>query len=100
MVGTAYALIDRVTDAPTTSDSATRGVLRPETATLMIIANFLAIHFFAMLKDEGSWLEIGESISHYVIGMSIGLASVLLSHLGGWLLMPPWVATDSGMKLL
>ena len=100
MVGIAYALIDKIKGAITAYNFGSRGALRPEIAILMIIANFLAIHFFAMLKDEGSWLDIGESISHYVIAMSIGLASVLLSHIGGWLLVPTWMEGNSDMKLL
>lgn len=93
MVGAAYALLDYVKSGFTASSNA------QETTILMIIANFLAVHFFAMLKDEGSWLDIGESISHYVIAMSIGLASVLLSHIGSWLLTPPWETKHSDIKL-
>ncbi|KAM7541537.1 hypothetical protein Aperf_G00000042626 [Anoplocephala perfoliata] len=93
MVGAAYALLDNIKSNFTVSFNP------QETTVLMIIANFLAVHFFAMLKDEGSWLDIGESISHYVIAMSIGLASVLLSHVGSWLLTPPWSRKPSDFKL-
>lgn len=37
---------------------------------LLIISDFMACHFFFMVKDSGSWLEIGTSISHYVIIMT------------------------------
>ncbi|CDS38345.2 gpi ethanolamine phosphate transferase 1 [Echinococcus multilocularis] len=103
LVGIAYSLIGRVKESlgSATASSPVHGALHPETTFLMIIANFLAVHFFVMLKDEGSWLDIGESISHYVIAMSIGLASVVLSHLGSWMLVPTWVKTHSDrMKFL
>ncbi|KAL5112328.1 GPI ethanolamine phosphate transferase 1 [Taenia crassiceps] len=103
LVGIAYGLVGQVEESleSTTAPPLVHGALHPETTFLMIIANFLAMHFFAMLKDEGSWLDIGESISHYVIAMSIGLASVVLSHLGSWLLVPTWAKNyPHRMKLL
>lgn len=93
MVGTSYALLGYVKSDTSAASS------RREITVLMIIANFLAVHFFAMLRDEGSWLDIGESISHYVIAMSIGLASVLLSHVGSWMLTPPWMSRCDDTKL-
>lgn len=36
----------------------------------MILADFMALHFFFLIRDWGSWLEIGTSISHYVISMA------------------------------
>ncbi|VDL61271.1 unnamed protein product [Hymenolepis diminuta] len=93
VVGTSYALLGYV--KPNTSAASSR----QEITVLMIIANFLAVHFFAMLRDEGSWLDIGESISHYVIAMSIGLASVLLSYVGSWMLTPPWMSRRNDTKL-
>ncbi|KAL5971998.1 GPI ethanolamine phosphate transferase 1 [Taenia solium] len=103
LVGIAYGLIGQVKESlgSATASPPIHGALYPETTFLMIIANFLAVHFFAMLKDEGSWLDIGESISHYVIAMSIGLASVVLSHLGSWMLVPTWARIHSDrMKFL
>ncbi|VDN99105.1 unnamed protein product [Rodentolepis nana] len=93
VVGTSYALLGYVKSNTSATSS------RQEITVLMIIANFLAVHFFAMLRDEGSWLDIGESISHYVIAMSIGLASVLLSHVGGWMLTSPWTSRHTDTKL-
>ncbi|VDD75096.1 unnamed protein product [Mesocestoides corti] len=90
VIGTVYALIGRVRESLRAGLSTPRrDTHHTETTILMIIANFLAVHFFAMLRDEGSWLDIGESISHYVIAMSIGLASVLLSLFGRRMLTPP-----------
>jgi len=35
-------------------------------------------HFFFLVRDHGSWLEIGLSISHYVIVMAMILFLLLL----------------------
>ncbi|EDN91722.1 hypothetical protein SS1G_07582 [Sclerotinia sclerotiorum 1980 UF-70] len=34
---------------------------------VIAISDFLTLHFFWVVKDEGSWLEIGSTISHFVI---------------------------------
>lgn len=42
-------------------------------------------HFFFMVKDSGSWLDIGTSLSHYIISMTITIFIMLLYGLA-WLL--------------
>ena len=37
----------------------------------LMISDVMAMHFFFLVKDHGSWLDIGTSISHYVISMSM-----------------------------
>ncbi len=37
--------------------------------------------FFFQLKDDGSWLDIGISISHYVIGMVTAVVLFVLMQL-------------------
>ncbi|OON17434.1 hypothetical protein X801_06728 [Opisthorchis viverrini] len=59
-----------------------KGTQIAQTALCVIMSNFIAIHFFVWLRDEGSWLDIGTSISHYVIAMGIGFVSFLFSSLG------------------
>ncbi|QSZ33112.1 hypothetical protein DSL72_002698 [Monilinia vaccinii-corymbosi] len=34
---------------------------------VIAISDLLTLHFFWVVKDEGSWLEIGSTISHFVI---------------------------------
>lgn len=34
---------------------------------VMALSDFLTLHFFWVVRDEGSWLEIGSTISHFVI---------------------------------
>ncbi|KAI9736074.1 MAG: Glycosyl phosphatidyl inositol anchor synthesis [Claussenomyces sp. TS43310] len=34
---------------------------------VMAICDFLTLHFFWAVRDEGSWLEIGSTISHFAI---------------------------------
>ncbi|KIY00641.1 uncharacterized protein Z520_03304 [Fonsecaea multimorphosa CBS 102226] len=36
--------------------------------TVMSISDVMTLNFFWMVKDEGSWLDIGTTISHFVIG--------------------------------
>lgn len=37
---------------------------------VLIMTDFLALQFFYLVQDYGSWLEIGTSISHFVIMLS------------------------------
>jgi GPI ethanolamine phosphate transferase 1 len=39
--------------------------------TVMAISDIMTLSFFWMVKDEGSWLEIGTTISHFVIGSGL-----------------------------
>uniref|UniRef100_A0A8C6MIT4 GPI ethanolamine phosphate transferase 1 n=1 Tax=Nothobranchius furzeri TaxID=105023 RepID=A0A8C6MIT4_NOTFU len=46
---------------------------------VLVISDAMALHFFFMVQDYGSWLDIGTSISHYVIVMSMTIFLMLLS---------------------
>ncbi|XP_045881620.1 GPI ethanolamine phosphate transferase 1 isoform X2 [Meles meles] len=48
---------------------------------VLIISDIMALHFFFLVKDYGSWLDIGTSISHYVIVMSMTIVLVFLNGL-------------------
>ncbi|XP_032167507.1 GPI ethanolamine phosphate transferase 1 isoform X3 [Mustela erminea] len=48
---------------------------------VLIISDIMALHFFFLVKDDGSWLDIGTSISHYVIVMSMTIVLVFLNGL-------------------
>ena len=47
---------------------------------VMALSDFLTLHFFWVVKDEGSWLEIGSTISHFVIA---SLLCVFVASLEG-----------------
>ncbi|KAK5072747.1 Glycosyl phosphatidyl inositol anchor synthesis [Lithohypha guttulata] len=47
---------------------------------VMAVGDVLVMNFFWMVKDEGSWLDIGTTISHFVIG---SLLSVFVAGLEG-----------------
>ncbi|XP_036058853.1 GPI ethanolamine phosphate transferase 1 isoform X1 [Onychomys torridus] len=48
---------------------------------VLVISDIMALHFFFLIKDSGSWLDIGTSISHYVIVMSMTIFLVFLNGL-------------------
>jgi phosphatidylinositol glycan class N len=58
----------------------------------LILCDILALELFFVIKTEGSWLQIGESISRYVILMAMiviisafhFLASLLLNNEFNW----------------
>ncbi|XP_062567292.1 GPI ethanolamine phosphate transferase 1-like isoform X1 [Saccostrea cucullata] len=45
---------------------------------VMIMSDFMALNFFFLVRDYGSWLEIGTSISHYVIVMCMNIFLMIL----------------------
>jgi phosphatidylinositol glycan class N len=47
---------------------------------VMALSDFLTLHFFWVVRDEGSWLEIGSTISHFVIA---SLLCVFVASLEG-----------------
>ncbi|XP_044538163.1 GPI ethanolamine phosphate transferase 1 [Gracilinanus agilis] len=48
---------------------------------VLVISDIMALHFFFLVRDYGSWLDIGTSISHYVIVMCMTIFLVFLSGL-------------------
>lgn len=40
---------------------------------VMAVSDIMTLNFFWMVRDEGSWLEIGTTISHFVIASLIGV---------------------------
>ncbi|XP_055962929.1 GPI ethanolamine phosphate transferase 1 [Sorex fumeus] len=48
---------------------------------VLVISDIMALHFFFMVQDHGSWLDIGTSISNYVIVMCMTIFLMLLSGL-------------------
>lgn len=40
---------------------------------VMAVSDILTLYFFWVVKDEGSWLEIGSTISHFVIASGLGI---------------------------
>lgn len=40
---------------------------------VMAVSDVMTLNFFWMVKDEGSWLDIGTTISHFVIGSGLSI---------------------------
>lgn len=45
---------------------------------MLILCDFMGLHFLYAVTNEGSWLQIGTSISHFVIIQSMILFIVVL----------------------
>ncbi|KNC80892.1 hypothetical protein SARC_06762 [Sphaeroforma arctica JP610] len=57
----------------------------PSTALFLIVvamSDVMSINFFFLVKDEGSWLEIGTSISHFVINSAVIIFLPLFNLIG------------------
>nr|XP_009482196.1 PREDICTED: GPI ethanolamine phosphate transferase 1 [Pelecanus crispus] len=48
---------------------------------VLVISDIMALHFFFLVKDYGSWLDIGTSISHYVLVMSLTIFMMVMNGL-------------------
>lgn len=53
---------------------------------MLAMSNLMGLHFLFLIKNTGSWLDIGMSISHYVIVQSLALFLFLMYGLAGLLI--------------
>lgn len=52
----------------------------------LCISDVLTLNFFFMVRDEGSWLDIGQSISHFAISNLLLVFCGMLNLIGAWLM--------------
>lgn len=48
---------------------------------VLAVSDLLSLNFFYLVRDEGSWLDIGTSISHFCISSMLCLFIILLEYL-------------------
>lgn len=53
---------------------------------VMAISDILTLYFFWVVKDEGSWLEIGSTISHFAIASLLSVFVAALEGVSAWLI--------------
>lgn len=51
---------------------------------VMAISDILTLYFFWVVKDEGSWLEIGSTISHFAIASLLSVFVAALEGVSAW----------------
>ncbi|KAF1843568.1 PigN-domain-containing protein [Cucurbitaria berberidis CBS 394.84] len=51
---------------------------------VMAVSDVMTLNFFFMVKDEGSWLDIGTTISHFVIASLLGVFVAGLEMYSEW----------------
>lgn len=51
---------------------------------VMAISDILTLYFFWIVKDEGSWLEIGSTISHFAIASLLSVFVAALEGVSAW----------------
>ena len=66
--------------------------------TVMAFSDLMTLNFFWMVRDEGSWLEIGTTISHFVIASLIGVFVAGLEGVAGGLVGGVGVEEVEGLK--
>lgn len=54
-------------------------------ALMLAMSNIMGLHFLFLIKNTGSWLDIGMSISHYVIVQSLAIFLLLMYGLASLL---------------
>lgn len=66
---------------------------------VLIYCDIMGLNFLFLVKNVGSWLEIGSSVSHYVISQTITLFLVFLYILSGFLTSTKLKKVEQILKL-
>lgn len=66
---------------------------------VMAVTDVMTLNFFYMVRDEGSWLDIGTSISHFFIASLLGVFVAGLELVSEWLIRGVSFERDNGKKV-
>lgn len=66
---------------------------------VMAVSDVLTLYFFWVVKDEGSWLEIGSTISHFVIASLLCVFVAILEGVSGMFIAGVEVAPAPGPEV-
>lgn len=63
---------------------------------VLAVSDILTLNFFYLVKDEGSWLDIGTGISHFSIASFLCMFMILLEYLSGILTSGIKIKSETG----
>ncbi|GAB6026889.1 hypothetical protein CHUAL_013534 [Chamberlinius hualienensis] len=61
--------------------------------SILLLSDVLVVNFFFLIKDEGSWLEIGSSIGRFVVAAVTSIAFIILYSISAILTDLSWSLT-------
>ncbi|XP_076060251.1 phosphatidylinositol glycan anchor biosynthesis class N [Oratosquilla oratoria] len=68
--------------------------------TFLVMSDIMALHFFFLVRTEGSWLDIGTTLSHYIISMTTTVFLIFLLFIAKFLTLTKFGKEPKGESVL